>query len=220
MTTQAGAALLDRIGDAMVRPALPRHSLLSSRALRRVAHATAGEQRIEELDVPLAIVAADLVSHRQVVLRRGLLWLALVAATSIPGIYPPVRIREHVLVDGGVLNPVPTDVAADMGAGLVVAVNLGGSQQAAVEGAAYETPGTLPGVLSTILRSIEIMQSTVRSEPPRVPTVSLAPEFAGLPTGKLRNFREGRRYIEAGARAAEEALPRLEAVMPWLRRRA
>ena len=115
LDTSAGADLLDTIGDAMVRPTLPRHSLLSSRALRRVARAAAGDQLIEDLPIPLAIVAADILSRREVVFRRGELWLALVTATSIPGIYPPVRIGPHLLVDGGVLNPVPTDVVAESG---------------------------------------------------------------------------------------------------------
>ena len=79
--------------------------------------------------------------------------------------------------------------------------------------------GPLPPMVSTILRSIDIMQATVRPEAPPVPTVAIVPEFSQLPPGKLRNFRLGRRYVELGEQAAEAALPRLEAALPWLKRR-
>ena len=51
--------------------------------------------------------AQDILSRREIVFRRGLLWPALLASMAIPGIYPAQRIGEYVLVDGGVLNPVP-----------------------------------------------------------------------------------------------------------------
>ena len=86
---------------------------------------TVGEsRRLEDLDIPCAIVTADIVSGREVVLRRGDLALAVVASISIPGIYPVQRLSRHALVDGGVINPVPASVAAEMGAGQVIAVKL------------------------------------------------------------------------------------------------
>ena len=56
--------------------------------------------------------------------KRGLLWQAVLASISIPGIYPPLRIGPYTVVDGGVLNPVPTNVVEDLGADVVVAVKL------------------------------------------------------------------------------------------------
>jgi predicted acylesterase/phospholipase RssA len=71
--------------------------------------------RIEELDLPLAVVAADMITQREVVLRRGLLWLATLASLSIPGVYPPQHSGPYTLVDDGVLNTLPSTIAADMG---------------------------------------------------------------------------------------------------------
>ncbi len=79
---------------------------------------------IEQLPLPLALVAADLETRREVVFRTGPVWLAVLASISIPGVYPALKVGGYTLVDGGVLTPVPTNVAAGMGADIVVAVRL------------------------------------------------------------------------------------------------
>ena len=63
-----------------------------------------GNSRFEDLPKPLGIVSADIASGREVIFTRGLLWPAVLASMAIPGIYPPQRIGEHILVDGGVLK--------------------------------------------------------------------------------------------------------------------
>ena len=79
-------------------------------------------------------------------------------------------------------------------------------------------PGRTPSALAVMLRAIEMMQGRIVSDPVGVTTVSITPALADLPAAKLRNFKAGRRYIEAGEAAAEEALPRIAAALPWLRR--
>jgi len=215
--TERCADLLDLLGDAMVRPAVPRKGLLSPRALRKLMREHIPHERIEDLPIPLGVVTADIDTQEEVILRSGNLGLALLAATALPGIYPPVRLSGRTLVDGGVLNPVPSSVAADMGADLVVAVRLGSLALHPVQGHAEETAGSLPSVLSVVRRSIELMQTRIGVEAPSVPSATITPEFPELPSGRLRNFRLGRRYIEAGEEAAEAALPRIAALLPWLR---
>jgi NTE family protein len=82
------------------------------------------DTRIEDLKIPLGVVATDLGTGRAVVFRSGNLLEALRASISIPGIFEPVRYRDGVLVDGGVANPLPIDVVKGMGAGVTIAVNL------------------------------------------------------------------------------------------------
>ena len=76
--------------------------------------------------------------------RTGLLWQAVVASLSIPGVYPALRIGEHLVVDGGVLNPVPVSIAAEMGAGVVVAVKLVGEAKPHTEIESVVAKGTPP----------------------------------------------------------------------------
>jgi NTE family protein len=78
----------------------------------------------EELPTPFRCVATDLVSGKQVVFEQGLLAEALRSTMSIPGAFKPVFDKEQVLVDGGLVNNLPTDVVKEMGADVVIAVHL------------------------------------------------------------------------------------------------
>jgi NTE family protein len=167
--------------------------------------------------VPLALVAADLITRREVVFRRGELGLAVVASCAIPGIFPAQPVGPYMLVDGGVLNPIPVTVAADMGANTVIAVKLGGATIPSVsEVEATVTKGRRPSVFSVILRSIDIMQSRIAPEASEATTIMITPDLAEV-GAKLRNFSSGHIFIKDGEAAAEEALPRIAAALPWVR---
>ena len=77
-----------------------------------------------DLPIPFACVATDLVNDSQQVFRSGRLDLALRSTMSLPGIFTPVRSEGHIYVDGGLLNNVPVDVAKSMGADITLAVHL------------------------------------------------------------------------------------------------
>jgi NTE family protein len=208
---------LDGAGAAMFRPTVPVKSFLSTRALATFINGLGAGKRIEDLPVPLALVAADLLTRREVVFRRGDIGLAVVASCSIPGIFPAQPVGPYMLVDGGVLNPIPVTVAADMGADTVIAVKLGGANVPSVsELEAAATRARRPSVLSVILRSIEIMQSRIAPEASDATTIMITPDLAEV-GAKLRNFRSGHVYIKDGEAAAEEALPRIAAALPWVR---
>ena len=210
------ADTLDEFGPNLFRLTVPLRSLLSNRGMRRYMQTVAPDVRIEDLDVPLAIVAADIDRQREVVFRRGLLWQAVLTSVSIPGIYPASPIGGGMLVDGGVLNPVPASVAAQMGAGVVIAVKLGSrglDPEYDLESVAAH--GTPPNATAVLFRSIEIMQSRIDGDPADATVVTVSP-MSDLMGPKLRRFNEGRRYIEDGAAAAEDAFPRLAAALPWL----
>jgi NTE family protein len=213
------ADILDRTGPTLFRPTLSRAGLMSNRVLSRFLQEVAGGLVIEHLPLPLALVAADLETRREVVFRTGPVWLAVLASISIPGVYPALKVGAYTLVDGGVLTPVPTNVAAGMGADMVVAVRLSNTSAGAAEVvAALESRGSQPNALSVIMQSIDIMQARIVTDPPQVPTVAITPSLDGMSGSKLRNFAEGRRFIEAGEQAADEALSRIAAIVPWLRR--
>ena len=77
-----------------------------------------------QLPIPFRCVAFDLKSHEEVVLRSGRLAQAMRASMAIPGAFKPVRINGMLLVDGGMINNLPVDVVRDMGADIVIAVDL------------------------------------------------------------------------------------------------
>jgi len=209
--------ILDGIGARMFRPTLSRKSLLTTAAMRRYVRRAFGDPALEELRIPLGVVATDVDTQDEVVLRRGSSVAAVFASAAVPGVFPAVRIGSHTLVDGGIVNPVPVTVAATMGADVVVGIRLvhGGGVQLDEISEAGEGP--VPSAVAAIMRSIELMQTRIATDGGSVPTIILTPEFGRLPAGKLRHFRDGRRFVAAGEEAVEAALPRLSAALPWLR---
>lgn len=106
-------------------PSLSRYGFFAGRKAMTFLHRyIPSETRIEDLPVPLGIVATEYDSGRPVVFRKGNLLEAIRASISIPGVFTPARIGKKILLDGGVASPLPIDIAEQLGAHLIVAVSL------------------------------------------------------------------------------------------------
>jgi len=101
-----------------------RLGLFDGRRIEEYLEEAIGPLQFEELEIPLATVAVDIVHGELVVLKEGSVAPAVRASCAIPGIFTPVERGEQILVDGGMLNNVPVSVARDMGADYVIAVDL------------------------------------------------------------------------------------------------
>lgn len=110
-------------------PDLPGGGLVSGKRILAWLAEQLGGQRIEELPIGFAAVAADLESGEEVLLDRGPLIEAVRASISVPGTLAPVRLGERVLVDGGIVNQVPADVARRRFGGPVLAVAVHAASQ-------------------------------------------------------------------------------------------
>jgi len=82
-----------------------------------------GDGNIEDAFLPLYIIAADLVSKKQVVFTKGNIARAVHASSAIPGLIKPVKIGDMLLTDGGIINNCPADVLREQGADIVLAIN-------------------------------------------------------------------------------------------------
>lgn len=81
-------------------------------------------QTFDDLNIPVKMVATDLYTAEQVILDSGNVVEAVRASLAIPGVLVPVKREGRILVDGGLVNPVPVDIARGMGAEFIIAVNL------------------------------------------------------------------------------------------------
>jgi NTE family protein len=102
----------------------PRLGFLDGRQLEKYVEETIGPLKFEDLEIPLAAVAMDIVRGELVVLKEGPVAPAVRASCAIPGIFTPLERGEQILVDAGILNNVPVSVAREMGADYVIAVDL------------------------------------------------------------------------------------------------
>ncbi len=106
-------------------PTFPRSGLSSGAELERYLRSVLGDLRVEDLEIPFAAVATDLDTGEVVVIREGSLVEALRASSAIPGIFRPVRWQGRILVDGGLVEPVPVRVCRELGAEVVIGVDVG-----------------------------------------------------------------------------------------------
>ncbi len=106
-------------------PVFPRSGLMKGKGfIELLSSYIPSDVMIEDLSIPLAITATDYNKAASVIFKKGRVLDALRASISVPGVFVPVRYHDTVLIDGGVANPLPVDVAKGMGAGIVIAVNL------------------------------------------------------------------------------------------------
>jgi NTE family protein len=103
---------------------LPKSGLLDGARVSELVRAHIHADTIETLPKPFAALATDIVSGEEVVIRSGDVIEAVRASISVPGIFTPVRSNGHILVDGGLTNPVPVSAARSMGAEFIIAVDL------------------------------------------------------------------------------------------------
>jgi len=102
----------------------PRLGILDGRRLEQYVEEVIGPLQFDELEIPFAAVAVDIVRGELVVLKEGLVARAVRASCALPGLFTPVEMGEKMLVDGGVLNNLPVSTVRDMGADYVIAVDL------------------------------------------------------------------------------------------------
>jgi NTE family protein len=106
------------------------HSV-SAGSLRRLVERHCSANRLEEADVPLHVVAFDVLTGDEVLLSEGSLVDAVLASAAIPGVYPPVNWGGRLLVDGGIVNNAPISHAVELGADNVIVLTAIGPQRLA-----------------------------------------------------------------------------------------
>ncbi len=112
-----------RLGK-VASPSFSKSGIFNGKSIERVLRKFLGDKEFKDLKIPLAVVASDICSGDEVVFRDGSLLKALRASTSMPGLFTPMPYKKTYLVDGGLLNPIPSDLLYEMGADLTVAVSV------------------------------------------------------------------------------------------------
>jgi NTE family protein len=113
-----------RLFELFVEISLSRSGLLSGRRLQRLIRELTGGNTFGTLNLPFAAVATDLRTEQEVVIDAGPVDQAVRASIAIPGIFTPVLRNGCLLVDGGLVNPLPVSVARAMGADFVIGVDV------------------------------------------------------------------------------------------------
>ncbi len=161
---------------------------------------------IEKLKKPFGAVATDLNSGLPVLFQRGNTGLAVRASSAVPGLFQPVRINEHLYVDGGLVSPVPVRFVREMGADLVIAVNI--STQPEVQAASSS--------LEVLMQTFTIMGQSLNYFELKTADIVIKPDLPGM---KGSDFAGRNLAILAGERAAMAIMPELKQKIRGLQER-
>ena len=163
---------------------------------------TAGIEHFDQLRIPYRAVAADLRTGEAVVLDHGNLAEAMRASMSIPGAFTPVEIEGRILVDGGIANNMPVDVARGMGAGRILAIDVGTPPKSSVKG--LSSAGIIGQTLSVTTEQNVIAQRASLG----AGDLLITPELEGIGAGSFDKLKTA---IDAGEAAARLRMDELRA---------
>ena len=173
---------------------------LRGEALGRYVNAQVRGRLIEDFPMPLGIVATDLHSGLGVLFQRGDTGTAVRASSAIPAVFQPVKIGGREYVDGALVSPVPVRYAREMGAELVVAVDISSPPEG----------NRADDTLQILLQTFAIMSRSINTLELRDADILVRPALAGV-AGV--DFGARNRAIEAGRQAMVRLLPQLRAAI-------
>jgi len=176
--------------------ALPNRGFLKGESLQGYINEAVKGKTIEQMPRALGVVATDLGSGQQTVFRRGNTGMAVRASSSVPGVFQPVTISGRDYVDGGLTSPVPVQAARDMGADIVVAVDIAKNPERA------KVRDTIDVLLQTFL----IMGRAIAAQELRSADVVVLPATEELATA---DFQSRHLAVLEGEKAALHVIPAL-----------
>jgi NTE family protein len=201
------SAQLRRVADTMeeaeitdwMMPILNRGALRGE-ALARYVNSQVGGRLIEQMKIPLGIVATDLHNGDPVLFRRGNTGAAVRASSAVPAVFQPVKIGSREYVDGGLVAPVPVRQAREMGANVVIAVDISTDPEGSPASDTFQI----------LMQTFNIMGKSLNTVLLKDADIVVKPSLAGV---KSADFAARRKSIEAGREAMLKALPKLKEVL-------
>jgi len=200
---------------SLADPALPLRGLFQGQKVIDYLKQYLGDCTFDSLERPLSLIAVDLETSEAVVLNQGCVTDAVRATIALPGLFKPVQRDGRLLVDGGILDNLPADVARQMGAEIVIAVDVIGNNRTfsalnkTLSGHRY-VPRGLANTFDVMLRSLDVMMKEINERR----LVEAAPEVIIRPdvppdVSVILGFTQAADTIALGERAAAEALPEI-----------
>ena len=184
--------------SALTDWSFPGRGLIRGSALADYVRAQVGNRSFDQMKIPLGIVATDLDSGKPILFRRGDVGTAVRASSAVPAVFQPVRLGTHEYVDGGLTSPVPVRSAREMGADVIIAVDI--SQ--------LPDGGATGDALHMLLQTFSIMSRSINELELKEAEIVLHPRLTGVAG---TDFTLRKKNIEAGREAALAMLPAIKA---------
>jgi len=200
MAAEVGWDQLTDLSSARVVRLLVSERLLSTKKMEKYLQDRIGDKKFADLKTEFACLATDVRTGEGIVLREGSVALAARASATMPGIFEPVPFRHRLLIDGGVVDNVPTEVARRLGADLLICLYV----------PADLSRHNVSNVLTMLTQALYIQGQVVSEEQVKRADFVIKPEVTDISALELWRSKE---CMEAGQRAAEAAWPDLKAFL-------
>jgi len=194
----------------------PHGGFLAGQTLSAFLVTHLGHVEFSQLVLPFAAVATDIRSGHEVVLKEGRVADAVRASTSLPIIFRPFLYKGHFLVDGGLVNPVPTSVVANMGADILISVNLTAKPSVrrgiASRKALFPLAPRSPSMSEVFFKMLYTMQYEIAQARTEIAHVVIAPDMRDF---LWTDFHRSEEILKVGEAAAEEAAAKVKSLLPF-----
>lgn len=190
---------LDR--DEVIDYTASRQGVIVGKSLQAFVNGKLGNRLLEELEIPIAVVSTDLRSGTKAVFTHGDPGLAVRAASSFPGLFRPAVIGGREYVDGGVVSPVPVETALNLGADIVIAVDVAKPPSA---------DSIINGWIDVLHQSYLIMARNMSAVEIAKADVVINPDIGDM---SLLDFEQRQQAISAGETAARLVISRIKYII-------
>jgi NTE family protein len=194
----------------------PHSGFLAGQTLSAFLRSVLGNVEFNQLPIPFAAVATDIRSGHEDVIKDGRVADAVRASTSLPILFRPFLQKGRYLVDGGLVNPVPTSVVANMGADILISVNLTAKPSVRRGLGRYRRNFPLaprsPGMTEVFFKMLYTMQYEIAQARTEIAHVVIAPDCREF---LWTDFHRSAEILKIGEAAAEEAVPKIKSLLPF-----
>ena len=182
---------------------VPRMGFVAGKRIEEYIRIFTKNQNLEDLSIPLAVVATDIERGERVIFSEGPVYEAVRASISIPGVFVPKRLNGKLLVDGGLMDRVPVSVVKDMGANIVIASDV----------SATKGDTEIQSIYDVIFKSLDILQMEIVKMKGIDADVMIQPPVESYSSLAFTNIQD---IINIGEQEARNRLPEIKAsIQRW-----
>ncbi|PIE36256.1 hypothetical protein CSA56_00790 [candidate division KSB3 bacterium] len=203
---------------------LPLYGFSKGTHLAKFMRNRLGDITFDQLDIPFVAVATDISNGSEIVLRHGVVWKALRASGSVPVLFEPYELDGRYLIDGGITNPLPTDILIEQDVDIIISCTVNSIRNSfihpkkavASSNENHDDALVMPlenkkyGIIDAITRSMGIMSAANTLQKSRLADIDIRPKVSHV---DWTDFHYGDILLDKGRRAAEEAIPGILALL-------
>ncbi|MFO1445787.1 patatin-like phospholipase family protein [Bacillus sp. Bva_UNVM-123] len=159
---------------------VPKMGFIAGKRVKELIRIFTHGKNLEQLEIPVRVVATDLMTGEKIVFEKGPIADAVRASISIPGIFVPEKLNDRLLVDGGVVDRIPVSVVREMGADIIIAIDV----------SHVKTNIEITSIYDVIMQSLDIMQMELVANREVASSIMIRPRVEMFSSRAFTNIEE------------------------------